>query len=69
MLLLQERRSLEAADDWQDVAVNPIRTVLIALRIAPDLFVAPGGADNCAWAPPDPAGGFDPYGHEHLQTR
>jgi peptide/nickel transport system substrate-binding protein len=44
-------------------------TALLGLALALTSFVAPAEAENVVrWATPDPAGSFDPHGHDHLQT-
>ena len=49
--------------------MNRIRTVLIALALLLACLVVPARAENVVrWATSDPAGSFDPYGHDHLQT-
>ena len=46
-----------------------IRTVLIPLALLSMCLVASAQAENVVrWATPDPAGSFDPHGHDHLQT-
>jgi hypothetical protein len=49
--------------------VNRIRTLLLTLAWLSACPAVPCRAENVIrWATPDPAGSFDPYGHDHLQT-